>query len=666
MAFSLSPAVSVRELDLSQNVPNIASAKTGMVLRTDQGPALKITSVSNENELVFLFGKPTAANYQDWFQAWNFLQYASSLYIVRPIDANKLTKNAGVTLTSNLATQTSEANLYNTNIAEQTFESLVVADKFAVYNRDITSNQKLSIAVCSSAANFKQPIGQEFIATVASSGASGATVTNNSLVIGSNVLLAGNKVVTITSSSATAVEFDQTVTSTDFVGVTQLVGINFLSDIYDDSAVVKTKIATSTGATLVTEKLISFDRLVEFEPDWAKDEFIFITLQKNSYEKYEIVDRKTVSYRTNGRDVSGKNIFVDDVFFNQSKYVYVKSGSLEFAVDKVETKDLAPVRILGDSASATIYPYNDGKYDGSSYTIGDIQEAAELFADPESFDINLLITHQLDMNGMATIAESRKDCVAIVAPYDYTYIVSNGNSQATTKLLEEFGTQTEGDKVFSAFGTYSAIYGNVKYQYDKFNDINRWICVAGDIAGLYAQTDANRDPWWAPAGSERGVLKNVIKLAFNPNKQNKDDLYVNAINPVVSVAGEGNGVVYGQKTATSKSSAMDRVNVRRLLIYLEKAIASAARAGLFEFNDPFTRSRLFGMIEPFLRTVKSRRGLYDYKVVIDQTNNTNEVIDANALAIDVYLQPAKVAEFIQVSAIVTRTGVDFNEVIGSM
>jgi len=665
MAFSLSPAVTTREIDLSQNVPNIPSAKTGMILRADQGPALKIVSVSNENDLVNFFGKPTAVNYQDWFQAWNFLQYAASLYVVRPIDANKVTKNAGVTLSTSIASQTSEAALYNDEIAEQTLESLVVSDKLGLYNRYVTSQQKLSVAICSSAAQFKQPIGQEYIATISASAASGATVTNNTLIIGNKVVLAGNKVVTITSSSATAVNFDQAVSAVDFVGITQLKGVNLLSDVYDDGAIIKTKITTSTNATLVTEKLVSFDRLVEFEPDWAKDEFILVTLQKNAYDKFEIVDRKVLSYRTNGRDVNGRNNFIDDVMNTSSAYLFAKSGSDLPAENKIETATLAPVRILGDSASGTIYPYVGSKYDGTAYTKGDIQEAAELFADPESFDVNILITHQLDMDGMATICESRKDCIAIVAPYDYTYIVSNGNSLATTKLLEDFGTQTEGEKVFGAFGTYSAIYGNVKYQYDKFNDVNRWICVAGDVAGLYAQTDATRDPWWAPAGSTRGVMKNVIKLAFNPNKQNRDDLYVNAINPIISVPGEGNGVVYGQKTATSKSSAMDRVNVRRLLIFLEKSIATAARAGLFEFNDAFTRARLFGMIDPFLRSVKARRGLYAYNLVIDQSNNTNEVIDQNALAIDVYLQPTKVAEFIQVSAIIQKTGTSFAETVGA-
>jgi phage tail sheath protein FI len=266
---------------------------------------------------------------------------------------------------------------------------------------------------------------------------------------------------------------------------------------------------------------------------------------------------------------------------------------------------------------------------------------------------------------MSEIAESRKDCITIVGPYEYSQLVSQSATDASQVLNNLYGTQTTyTGKLFTRFGTYSAVYGNMKYQYDKFNDVNRWMCLAGDIAGLYAQTDVNRDPWWAPAGLERGKMKNVIKLALNPNKQNRDDLYVNSINPIINITGEGAGVVFGQKTATPKPSAFDRVNVRRLLVTIEKAIATSARYSLFEFNDVFTRNRLKGLIEPFLRSVKSRRGLYDYMVVIDETNNTAEVIDKNALIIDIYLKPTKVAEFIQINAFVTRTDANFQEIVG--
>jgi phage tail sheath protein FI len=234
-------------------------------------------------------------------------------------------------------------------------------------------------------------------------------------------------------------------------------------------------------------------------------------------------------------------------------------------------------------------------------------------------------------------------------------------------LCEDFGTQTVfADKIFTTFGTYSCIAGNMKYQYDKFNDVNRWVSVLGDIAGLYAQTDQISETWYAPAGSTRGVIKNCIKLAFNPNKQNRDNLYQNAINPIMSVAGEGSAVVYGQKTATSIPSAMDHVNVRRLLIVLEKTIAISVRFGLFEFNDSFTQNRLYSVVDQYLRSVKAKRGLIDFKVVCDSTNNTPFVIDQNALVMDIYLKPAKAIDTIALNVFAVPTGVKFEEIIGKV
>lgn len=655
--FSLSPAVTVKEWDLSQNTPNLPSARTGAVLRSDFGPALKIVSITNENELVSTFGKPTSQNYQDWFQCWNFLQYASSLYVVRPLNSNTVSANATVTFDGSVAASGSFVDMYNVDKAEQALAVLNNAQKLTFINRFVTSQQKLAIAVCSSANTFNNVVGNEFKATFSASAASGAEVTDNTLVVGSKILLGpvgAQTVYTVITSSPTGVEFDKALAVGDVpvVGAT-LTGINFLNTVYDDSLIIKTQVVLADGSRIVAESLPTFSRFVEFAPDWTKDEFLVVVLQKNEQGKYAQAEVKTVSYVPGGKDTNGRNNFAEDAFFNTSAYLYCSvatSGEkVEIGITKFETYVPSFVGTLPD------------------YTKGDIQNAQDLFADPESFDINILITHPLDINGMATIAEDRKDCIAVVSPMSYDdmiYLATNGNSVSTSYLTEHFGTQQAGVKTFSTFGTYSAIYANAKYQYDKFNDINRWIAVAGDIAGLYAATDSSRDTWWAPAGSERGKIKNVIKLAFNPNKQNRDDLYVNALNPIISVPGEGNGVVYGQKTSTAIASAIDRVNVRRLLVYLEKSIATAARTGLFEFNDAFTRSRLFGQIDPFLRMVKSRRGLYDYLLVCDESNNTPEIIDQNGLVIDVYVKPARAAEFISLNVVVVKTGVSFSEVVG--
>jgi phage tail sheath protein FI len=205
--------------------------------------------------------------------------------------------------------------------------------------------------------------------------------------------------------------------------------------------------------------------------------------------------------------------------------------------------------------------------------------------------------------------------------------------------------------------------GSWKYQFDKYNNVYRWVPMNGDVAGLCVRTDFERDPWFSPAGFNRGQIKNVVKLSFNPDKSDRDELYKNGINPIVTFRGEGT-VLYGDKTMLTKPSAFDRINVRRLFIVLEKAIARAAKYSLFEFNDEFTRAQFVALIEPYLRDVQGRRGIYDFRVVCDETNNTPEVIDRNEFIGDIYIKPARSINFIQLNFIAVRTGVAFEEVVG--
>jgi phage tail sheath protein FI len=211
--------------------------------------------------------------------------------------------------------------------------------------------------------------------------------------------------------------------------------------------------------------------------------------------------------------------------------------------------------------------------------------------------------------------------------------------------------------------SYAVADSGYKYQYDKYNDVYRWIPLNGDIAGLCARTDNLRDPWFSPAGLSRGGILNLVKLAFNPNQTQRDLLYRNGVNPVISSPGEG-AILFGDKTLQNKASAFDRINVRRLFILLEKAISKASRASLFEFNDAFTRSQFVALIDPFLRTVQGRRGIYNYKIVCDETNNPPAIVDQNQFVGDIYIQSAKSINFIQLNFIATRTGVDFAQIVG--
>ena len=481
------------------------------------------------------------------------------------------------------------------------------------------------------------------------------------------------------------------------VNIVSISGVNLHSTIYDESMIRKTKMsvfdtAQNKNVTIYKEALPAFDQFFDYQPNWVKDEFVTVVLVKNENDKYEFGEAKLASYNLTARGSDGKNLFADEVFYYSSKYVYCKvtdndvlykvntatGGVVKFANDYGTVEDgefvsygtVYPLAGTIDDNGATTVTINAltglPTYDPFNYHVADIQNAADGFSNAELFDINLLIAHELDLNYMSTIAESRKDCVALVGPYDHRPLVGRPLSEATSYLTERFGSQTAYDnKSFDTFGTYTGIFGNMKYQYDRYNDVNRWIAVLGDIAGLAAQTDNDRDPWWAFAGLNRGKVKNVIKLAFNPNKQNRDELYVNAINPIITIAGEGVGILFGQKTATAQASALDRINVRRMLITIEKALATAVKYSLFEFNDSFTRNRLVGMIDPFLRNVKARRGVFWYAVKCDATNNTPFVIDNNALVIDVAVQPTKVAEYINLNIFINRTGeITFGETIG--
>ena len=211
--------------------------------------------------------------------------------------------------------------------------------------------------------------------------------------------------------------------------------------------------------------------------------------------------------------------------------------------------------------------------------------------------------------------------------------------------------------------SYVVMDSGWKYQYDKYNDVYRWVPLNGDTAGLIVQTDLTRDPWFSPAGFNRGAVKNVIKLAYNPTKADRDNLYKNGVNPVVTFPGQGT-VLFGDKTMLAQPSAFDRINVRRLFIVLEKAISTASKFTLFEFNDDFTRAQFKNLVEPFLRDVQGRRGITDFAVVCDGTNNTGEVIDRNEFVGDIYVKPARSINFIQLNFVAVRTGVEFTEIVG--
>jgi hypothetical protein len=308
--------------------------------------------------------------------------------------------------------------------------------------------------------------------------------------------------------------------------------------------------------------------------------------------------------------------------------------------------------------------------DESNATLAVIGAAYDLFASPENVDISLVLqgkpiggsttvnnetvaNFQLANYIIDNICEIRKDCIALISP-DRSKVLNNTGSETT-------GVKNWRGAVSST--SYAVLDSGYKYQYDRYNDVYRWIPLNGDIAGLCARTDSTNDAWYSPAGFNRGQIKNVVKLAWNPTSAERDILYSNGINPVVTFPGQGT-ILFGDKTLQAKPSAFDRINVRRLFIVLEKAISTSARFSLFEFNDPFTRSQFKNLVTPFLRNIQGRRGITDFLVVCDETNNTPQVIDNNRFVGDIYIKPARSINFIQLNFVAVGTGVQFSEVVG--
>ena len=283
-----------------------------------------------------------------------------------------------------------------------------------------------------------------------------------------------------------------------------------------------------------------------------------------------------------------------------------------------------------------------------------------MFADSQTTDISLCITGPAPVataqHVVDNIAEVRKDCVAFISPLQSDVVDNVGNAASQLSAVESFA-----DTDLTRSSSYAILDSGWKYTYDRYNDTFRWVPLNGDIAGLCARTDFDKDPWFSPAGYNRGQLKNVTKLAYNPNKAARDSLYKRGVNPVVQQPGQGT-VLLGDKTLLSRPSAFDRINVRRLFIVMEKSIATAANFTLFEFNDEFTRSQFVNQIEPFLRNVQSRSGITDFRVVCDETNNTGDVIDRQEFVADIFVKPNKSINFIQLNFIATRSGIDFNEI----
>lgn len=361
-----------------------------------------------------------------------------------------------------------------------------------------------------------------------------------------------------------------------------------------------------------------------------------------------------VSKAGDAKNEDGTSNFYVDVLNTKSKWIWWlshPSGMTDFGFSAASTAGQSGYDIL----TSTDFNLSGGI--DAAPTNSNLANTYTIFDNPDSVDVSLImggsLTGDTVPDSLISLAESRKDCLIFLSPELNDVVYNLGNEVTDILALRNS----------FASSSFAVMDSGWKYQYDRYNDVYRWVPLNGDTAGLCARTDLERDPWFSPAGFNRGQIKNVVRLAWNPTKSERDSLYKAGVNPVVTFPGEGT-VLFGDKTLLSRPSAFDRINVRRLFIVLEKTIARASRSSLFEFNDEFTRSQFVNLIEPFLRDVQGRRGIFDFRVVCDTTNNTPEVIDRNEFVGDIYVKPARSINFIQLNFVAVRTGVSFNEVVG--
>ena len=629
MAFQLSPGVNVSEIDLTTVVPAVGTTQGAFAGAFQWGPIDTRILVDNEVKLVDRFGKPDANTATSFFTAANFLAYGNNLRIVRAANTNS---NNATTGGNGIYIKNEDEYEENYLNGEGTF-----GDFAARYAGSLGNS--LRISICPSANAFSGNL------------TSLASITSNASIV-------GNTTINLSSSGATLIA------NNDFISVDG--GTTYIRVAQVSTTIVTLATALTTAVSAGASVLRKWQYADNF--DGAPGTSTFVADKGGSGDEMHIIvidedgqltgSANTVlekyaylSKASDAKSDSGSSSYYPRVIFNRSKYIYWgdhTSGGTNW----------------GNAALGTTYtnlntPVSSSLAGGLYETPGtdDLIRGYDFFKDPEIVDISLVLagatSQTVATHLIGNIAEARKDCLVFLSPRRDDVVDQAGSERANITTFRNLLTSS----------SYAVIDSSWKYQYDKYNDVYRYIPMNGDTAGLCVRTDTERDPWFSPAGFNRGQIKNVIKLSFNPTKAERDELYKIGVNPVVTFPGEGT-ILFGDKTLLAKPSAFDRINVRRLFIVLEKAIAKAAKFSLFEFNDEFTRAQFVALVEPFLRDVQGRRGIYDFRVVCDETNNTGEVIDRNEFIGDIYIKPARSINFIQLNFVAVRTGVAFDEVVG--
>lgn len=757
MPFALSPGVTVIEKDFSSIIPAVSTSAGATAGVFQWGPVAEPTTVTSEDVLVELFGKPNDDNFKSFFTAANFLSYTNNL-IVNRVDTSGL-RNAVVTASGQVIDVTLTGDNSGFKPAHNTTVTFSApsdpAGTTATGTVVLSGGSIASISMVSAGAGYTSAPtvtigapdvegGTQATATasinagqvsitlvVAGSGylsnptvtisappqggtqATASSTANTSSILKINMTNGGSgytnaPTVTITASNlntAGAVVIPTaTAVMSSAVGVKIRNAQDYLTNFRDYQQAVFGMFAAKYPGILGNGiKIIIVDKAVwtwaqannsntyakiilaslPGQPgtspqarlklgENANDELHVLVLDSDtgtwSGIKESVLEKFTYLSKLKGvvRN-DGTNLYFRDAINSGSKYIWVLNTPASVQVNDPQNMDwihdvntIAAGSNLRDLKGAVQVLTLSGGQDDYTATDGELQTAFRAFLNTDLYDISLLAAGDVSPTTanvlIGDIAEVRKDCVVFISPRaangDPLIAAGNAGVQAIRTFKQNLTNSN-----------YTVLDSGCKYQYDRYNDVYRWIPLNGDIAGLCARTDYTSDPWFSPGGFTRGQIKNVVKLGFNPSQVERDNLYKESVNPVVTFPGQGT-ILFGDKTFTSRPSAFDRINVRRLFIVLEKAIATAAKFQLFEFNDDFTRAQFRNLVEPFLRNVQGRRGIVDFRVKCDDTNNTGEVIDRNEFVASIFIKPNRSINFITLNFVAARSSVSFDEIGG--
>jgi len=665
MAFLVSPGVQVNEIDLTNVVPAVATSIGAIAGAFEKGPVSSIVNISSEEELVQIFGKPvtTGNQFETFFSAANFLKYTDSLKVVR-VESALL--NAG----ANSGILIRDDDHYQASFEDGSGSHGEWAARTAG-----THGNSLRVEICPSATAYEQDLSTNNL--VAGAGAVGDTTITVDDADASGFAFNVGDLISFFSDTSNLVSIDD-FNEYEVVSISSNVLTIRLKDdpnssglqsvIADNSKIKRrwkyadlfggapgtsdynTNNGRGTGDELHVVVADADGKITGYDTDTA-----------GNRTRAVIETFGFMSKNSSAKSPQGDSIYYPNVIFAKSLFIFwtdhITAGSNWGTDTTTAYTSVIPTTI--DTLT--------GGTDDFSTTAGEIELAYDKFKNSESEDINLVIGgssslvadtaagHDTHVTMITNLVDSRKDCVGFVSPH------RSATVGVTTSSKQASNVRTAADLCPSS--SYMVFDSGYMYMYDKYNDVYRFVPLNGSTAGLCANTDNVADAWFSPAGYTRGTIRGAIKLSFNPDKADRDVLYQARVNPVVNFPGQG-VTLFGDKTAQTKPSAFDRINVRRLFLVLEKAIATAAKFQLFEFNDEFTRAQFRSLIEPFLRDVQGRRGITDFSVKCDATNNVGSVIDRNEFVADIYVKPARSINFITLNFVATRTGVSFSEVGG--